>query len=260
MRPVAYQFRSFSTIRYLLSTCAVGILAIPLLVAQRPEKESYIVLPKVQQNAPGTVSIQQLSHVVPGKALKAFQKAEKARLAGHNSEAAELYQAALVIDPEYVSALNNMAMVRMMEDKLEPALKALTEAIKLDPHNPLLLRNLAMGYELARQFEAAERAARQSIDLDRTDLPARMLLGLALAEQQKFTEEALRCFERAFDRFAFAHLMAGGILLGQGELEKARAEIQTYVASGERDNRDLAMKWLDWIERYDSQVKVASAK
>ena len=55
--------------------------------------------------------------------------------------------------------------------------------------------------------------------------------------------------ERAREEFPLAHLLAGRVLIGRGDSEKARAEIQTYL-SMERDegNRALATGWLDRIE------------
>ena len=187
----------------------ICLLAAQVLVGQETYKETGIVWPKSQETKANLVTTQQLRHVVPGKAQMQMQKAEKARSAGRTEEAISLYKAAIAIDPEYVAARNNLANVYLNNDNLQLGLEQFEEAIKIDPRNPLLFRNLSVSYEFARQLVAAERAAREAIDLDRSDLQSRMILGLVLLEQGKFTQETLGCFERAFHLFPLAHLLAG---------------------------------------------------
>ena len=237
----------------------IGLLAAQILVGQQIGTEVPIVWPKSQQTQSNFVTIQQLRHVVPGKAQKEMQKADKARLAGRNEDAISRYKAAISIDPEYVAARNNLAAIYLINDNLQLGSEQLEEAIKIDPHNPTLFRNLSICYELARQLAAAERAARQAIDLDRSDLPSRMILGLVLVEQGKFTQEAQRCFERGCHQFPVAHLLAGRVLVGQGEVEKGQAEIQEYLATGDQDNRNLALKWLESLGHSDVKMAMASA-
>ena len=146
----------------------------------------------------------------------------------------------------------------MITDNLQLGSEQLEEAIKIDPHNPTLFRNLSICYELSRQLAAAERAAREAIDLDRSDLQARMFLGFLLLEQRQFTQEALRCFERAFQQFPLAHLLAGRVLIGQGDRDKAKAEIQEYLATGDPDNRTLALKWFELVDHSDVKMAMAS--
>lgn len=164
---------------------------------------------------------------------------------------------------EYVAARNNLALVYFTADKIQLGLEQLEEAIKIDPRHPMLFRNLAIVYNLLSDFAAAERAARQAIDqaidLDRSDVSTRMILGLALIEQRKFTEEALRCFERAFHQFALAHLLAGQVLLGQGEMNKGKTEIREYLATGDRARRDLAIKWLDLLDHAKMEIPSAES-
>jgi len=75
---------------------------------------------------------------------------------------------------------------------------------------------------------------------------ARVLLGIILMAQQKFTKEALQCFERERERdeYPLAHLPAARVLIAQGDPRKARSELQIYLSSAQPVNRDIANGWL----------------
>lgn len=238
----------------------LGLVAVHVLIGQKAGVEVPLVWPTGYQATAHMVSLQQLGHVVPGKAQKEMERAEKARLAGRMEEAIRRYKATVSIDPEYVAARNNLAVLYLTNDMLQLGSEQLEEAIKTDSRNPMLFRNLSVCYELARQLAAAERAARKAIDLDRSDLQTRMLLGLVLMEQGKFTDEALQCLERAFHQFPLAHLLAGRVLIGQGQAEKGKSEIQAYLATEDPDNRNLALKWLELLAHSSVQMAMASAQ
>lgn len=244
--------------RSITKLVSTGLFAALITMGQQNHSQTTIVWPTTEPvQSPALVTVQQLRHAVPGKAQKEMQKAERARLAGHTDDAISRYKAVISIDPEYVAARNNLAILYTTIDNIKLAVEQLEEAIKVDPHNPMVFKNLAICYELAGEFVTAERVARQAIELDRSDMKVRMLLGFILIQQQKFTQEALLCFHRAMNQFALAHLLAGRVLLGQGELAKGKSEIQEYLVTGDPDNRDLALKWLASIDHSDV-VAIAS--
>ena len=204
-----------------------------------------------------TVTVQELKHAIPKKAHKEMERAEKAHLQQRKDEAKEHLNRAVSIDPEFVAARNNLAAIYLTEGDGEAAVAQLEEAVKIDPHNPILFTNLTLGYTMTHKLDAAERAARERLLLDRTSAKAHLFLGLVLVEKQRFTDEALRCLERAREEHPLAHLLAARVLIGQGNSERARAEIQTYLST-ERDeaNRAIATSWLD---RIASERKRAAA-
>jgi tetratricopeptide (TPR) repeat protein len=209
-----------------------------------------------QHPRPGSniVTVHSLSHKIPPKALKEMQKAQKALQHDQKDAAITHLNEAISIDPEYVAARNNLAVEYFSMSNSERGIEQLQEAIKIDPHNSTLFANLSVGYLLLHRFAEGERAARFASDLDRGSARARILLGSALLEQKKFTEEALRCFEQAFDFNPLAHLMAGRVLIALGDLKRARSEIQLYLADGNEGNRDVAASWLNSLDRYEHQI------
>src|SRR4051794_9441641 len=56
----------------------------------------------------GTISVKRLAHVVPGKALKEYDRAKKARQTGDVDRVMASLQKALEIDPEFIEAVNDM--------------------------------------------------------------------------------------------------------------------------------------------------------
>jgi hypothetical protein len=52
------------------------------------------------------------------------------------------------------------------------------------------------------------------------------------------------------DQHALAHLLGGRILISQGHPDKARSEIRLYLASGDEDDREVAIKWLAKYRSY----------
>jgi tetratricopeptide (TPR) repeat protein len=129
--------------------------------------------------------------------------------------------------------------------KPESGIAQLEEAAKIDPHQPVLFGNLAAAYAVIRKFDASEGAARAAVNLDRTGARPLILLGFALMKQRKFTKEVLECLERSHDEYPVAYLFAARVLEAQGNLEKAKSEIQTYLTTGEQQFRETATRWLE---------------
>jgi tetratricopeptide (TPR) repeat protein len=197
------------------------------------------------------VTVQELSHPIPQKALKEAELSEKARIKNNIEEMIKHLQKAIAIDPEFVAARNNLAVIRLKANDPAAAVEELNEAVKINPHHPILFKNLALSYSELREFEAAERAARLAVDLDRTNAGIQMVLGLVLIGARKFNEEAIQCFERAASRDPIAHLFAARVLMSEGDTEKAKSEINTYLSSGDQRNREAAIQWLNRVTLVD---------
>jgi tetratricopeptide (TPR) repeat protein len=238
----------------------MALLIGPAFASQGQDGEVVVVWPKDDQTPSATVTVQDLNHKVPPKARKEMEKAEKARLENRLDDAINLYERVIYIDPEYVAARNNLAILYLNGTDRTLGVEQLHEAIKTSPRNATLFRNLAIANTLVHQFADAEQAARMAVDLNRTSLEPRMLLGLILIQERKFTDEALRCFERSENQFPLAHLLAGRVLVGQGEVQKGKSEMQSYLASGDPDNRQLALHWLDWLDRNQQKLALASPR
>jgi tetratricopeptide (TPR) repeat protein len=218
-----------------------------------PDHKSIRVItsgPGQQPNAGSNIiTIHELRHNVPAKARKEMVKAERDRVKNRVDEAIGHYSQAISIDPEFIAARNNLAVTYLTVANLSPAIAQLEKAITIDPENSILFGNLTLGYVMSQRFVDAERAARVAASIDRTGCLPKMLLGMVLVEQQKYTEEALQYLERAGREYPLAHLLAGRVFIALGKAESARSEILTYLSGKDLGNRAIANQWLDFVNR-----------
>jgi tetratricopeptide (TPR) repeat protein len=212
---------------------------------QTPQND--LAVPNTTRSPENLVSAQELQHRVPGKAQKEMEKARKALSNEQLDEAIDHLKQVISIDPEWVAARNNLAVVYLTHSNVKLGVEELEEAVKVAPRNPTLFTNLTVAYHQAHRLDDAERAARLAVNLDRTSFRPRMLLGVVLMEKRKFTDETLQYLRRSIPDYPLAHLLAGGVLIAQAKFEEAKSEIQSYLASGQPENRELAGKWLDII-------------
>jgi len=84
--------------------------------------------------SPATVTLQELQHIVPSKAWKEMEKAEAARLRNRTDDAIRHYGQAISLDPEFVAARNNLAVVYLIIRRPDAAVAQLEAAIKADPN------------------------------------------------------------------------------------------------------------------------------
>jgi len=194
-----------------------------------------------------TVTLQELRHVVPRAAQAEMEKAYKAGLRHQPEQELEHLRKAILIDPEYIAARNNLG-VCLLEIEPASAIVQWEEAIKVNPHKGLLYNNLAIGYVLIRNLEGAERAARMAMELDRTTNRARALLGFVLYEEHKYTAETSALLERASSEYDITHVFAARVLMERGEFQKARTHIQAYLSGGDTEYRKDASELLDFID------------
>jgi tetratricopeptide (TPR) repeat protein len=195
------------------------------------------------------VSVQQLRHVVPKKAQDEAVKGHEAFSRHRIQEAIGHLKTAVRIDPEFVVARNDLAVLDLRRDDPYPAIEQLNEAIKFDPHYPPLFINLAICYVATAHFDDAERAARIAAGLDPTRALTRYLIAASLYFQKKYTEEALKYATQTSDEHPAAHLYAAHIYILRKNFELAKNEIHAYL-SGDRVDPEFqatANGWLDFM-------------
>jgi tetratricopeptide (TPR) repeat protein len=197
----------------------------------------------------GTVSVNELSHNIPGRALREWDRAQKARGRGQIPEAVAHLKKAVEIDPEFVAAHNNVAAILLFENRPADALEHLQTCTKLDPHNAMAVSNMAVAYMMQARFTDAEEAARRGLDLDRTGNRVRLIYGLSQLMQDKFTKDAMQALQRAKDEFPQARLLEARIYAAWGRRDEALEAINVYLRSGESTGAELAKQWKAILEK-----------
>jgi tetratricopeptide (TPR) repeat protein len=198
--PILWQFECIGACmrfpRHLCLVTLAGLALFDISAFGRGKQDSvtdYAGQPSVSM----VVTIHELSHTPPPKAINEAKKGAKARAANLLSDAIEHYQRAVAIDPAYVAARNNLGKC-LLDLNPSSAIEQFEAAIAIDPLQPVLYMNIALAYSLMHRHGDAERAARQAVTLDRAGSHrAAFVLGLVLYHRNRFSAEALKCLQLA---------------------------------------------------------------
>lgn len=194
------------------------------------------------------VTLHELSHQVPGRAAKEYERASKAAQKGNSAAAIQYYKKAIAIDPEFSAAINNLGSIYLRVNGTDLAIEQFNKAIAVDPHAATPYSNLAIAYLRQDQYSDAERTARQAVDLNRASLHSRLVLGISLVLQKKFTAEAEQNLTRAASDYPRANFwLAVGHLLRE-DIATAKDHLKTCLASGEKTSMDKAKSLLQELD------------
>jgi tetratricopeptide (TPR) repeat protein len=195
-----------------------------------------------------SVTLHELSHHVPSRAVKEFERALKAANEGEKENAIAHYHKAIAADPEFLLAINNLGVTYLGLNRVEVAIEQFTKAIAVDPHAALPQVNLAIAYLRLELFGDAERAARRAVDLDRVDKYGRLVLGISSIMKGDFTAEAERSLTQAAQEYTIAKVWLAIGLSARGDIANARDYLRTYVAEMGNAASNVAIKLLQKIE------------
>ena len=140
---------------------AIAAFAFSLIMASPMLAQSETTLKPSAQgiSSPTTVSLTQLSHTIPLKAQREFEKGQKAGLKGDNDRWVEHLKKALEIDPAYLEAYNNLGVAYMRKGQNEEALNQFDKADELDHNQSAVSDNRATVLLLLRRYPEAEKVA-----------------------------------------------------------------------------------------------------
>ena len=195
-----------------------------------------------------TVTLHELSHHIPGRAAKEYERAVNAGKRGENDKAIAYYKRAIAADPEFAEAINDLGVAYLRSNSIELAVEEFTKAIAVDPHAPLPYDNLANAYLRERLFVDAERTARRGIDLDRVGSYGPLILGVSLILQGNFTPEAERSLSKAAGEYEVAKMWLALALAGRGDLATAKEHLRAYIAQASDDGSKVANNLLQELE------------
>jgi len=195
------------------------------------------------------VSVRDLGHRIPRKAISEFEKATKAQQKGELSKSTEHLLKAISIDPEFYDAVNNLGANYLNTKQVQFAIEQFNAAIKIGPHRPMAYTNLSLGLLLDGKWQDAERAARQALTFDRVGTRPPFILGCTLVVQQKFTNEAEQSLRKASADFPEAILLLAPVLVAKGDVASARDHLQRYLASGDRRGVQMANVWMQQLDQ-----------
>jgi len=130
-------------------------------------------------------------------ARKAAQKAAHLAKKGRHEDAVALFREALTIDPQYYEAANNLALELEAAGKGDEAEKVLRGLTKLAPEHVLAFTNLGTLLCQQHRYAEAEAVARQALQHHQYSFKSNFLLGTALVDEGRWTDEAKSKLEYA---------------------------------------------------------------
>lgn len=191
----------------------------------------------------GVVPVSQLH--IPGKALKEYERSEKAFRSGDLTSSASHLQKALEIYPQFVSAHNALGLRYLQFREYEKALSEHKSAIALSPTDRDAHSALSLDLLLLNRYSEAAAEARHALELDPQSSAPRYVLGRALIAQLQVTPEAMRMLKESQDAFPNASLVLAQLHFVLGNPDETINDLRHYLrAPAERDNQHKAECWL----------------
>ncbi|MBN8733552.1 MAG: tetratricopeptide repeat protein [Acidobacteria bacterium] len=152
--------------------------------------EVRLELPCAEKQAAGGVSLRRLTHKPPKSAVKALRRAGEAQVKGDLAAWEKHLREAVRLDPEFFEARNNLGAFLARANRTEEALNEFRAALEIDPRSAPVLNNLSASMLNLHQPREAEAFARKALAIDPLSPQGHYLLGVALVNQNRFTEEA----------------------------------------------------------------------
>jgi tetratricopeptide (TPR) repeat protein len=148
-----------------------------------------------QRSGTGLIFAPHVMHKVPKEARKAFQSALRISHTGDHRAAAEEFERAIRLDPDFAEAYDNVGIEYASTGFYQIAATRFKRAIELDPASPIAYSNLGVLLVKAGRPQEAETAFRRSLELSPGNANAHFLLGrllLGSADNRTEAEQHLK--------------------------------------------------------------------
>ena len=169
---------------------------------------------------------------IPKDARNAFRSGLTEWEKKNYQQAAEYFEKAAVLYPQYDKAFNNLGMMYAHLDQPDKSRTAFETAVKLNDKNASADRNLAGIMLRDHNYQAAGDLARKSLAVDPNNAFAWTVAAIADLQSGNpdFTVRACRrAHESPHDGYALCHYVAGQALERQHNPGAAKVEYETYL-------------------------------
>ena len=158
-----------------------------------------VELPEDPAAAPpaGAVSVAELRHQPPARALRAAVKAGKLSQAGNYRAAAAELEKAVAWDPNYAVAHANLGAQYARLHQSARAVAEFRKSVALDPSNATAEADLALTLGQLGQIPEAAQAAQHALQIDSTNPIAHYVMGCILARGKATRDQAIVHLELA---------------------------------------------------------------
>jgi len=177
---------------------------------------------------------------VPKPARDLYIKGTEAASKGQNKEAAEFFNQAISLYPQFPQAMGELGMAYMKLNKYDKAAEIFEQLLKLNPNDATVHMNYGIALNNVGIALQAEGKADEG------------------AKKLTLSEEHLREAIKLNKSNPVAHYYLGVTLIRLKHYDEARAELETSVKSG-GDNIPLAHKYLGGLYMNDNSRKKEAA-
>lgn len=190
-----------------------------------------VAMPVSAQNSAPTKATQ--ANVDSDAVENLFFSALREKTIEHNTQAAELFNKILVLDPKNDAALYELAAIRKKENKLAEAQPLLEKAVVIKPNNEWYWSSLAEIYEKGNEIDKLDNVFTQLIRLN-PDRPDYYFDKAKAYLIQNRYDDALKVYdqiEQVTGNSDDLILARQKIYLKQNKLDKAAAGLEQMIAS-----------------------------
>jgi tetratricopeptide (TPR) repeat protein len=199
--------------------------------------------PAASPHPGNAVSVGQLR--IPSKAIKEFERSQKAFQSGDVHTSVEHLQKALRMYPDFIQAHNALGLRFIKLGEYQKALAEHQAALALDPRRVDTHQDISFALLLLNRNKEAEDEARQALDLDSQLVASRYLLGRALIARGRISSEGMEMLRQSEDAFPDASLVLAQIHFQLGHSDQVIAELRHYLkAPSDPDNKQKAECWV----------------
>jgi len=182
---------------------------------------------------------------VPSKAIKEFERSQKAFQSGDLRSSTEHLQKALQIYPDFIQAHNALGLRFIQTGEYEKALAEHQAALALDAHLAQTHQDISLALLLLNRPQEAEAEARQAVDLEPNAPASSYMLGRALLAQRRATPEAIEMLRQSEAAFPNARLVLAQIYFTRGQTDQVLAELRQYLqVPADPGNKRKAECWV----------------
>jgi len=202
-------------------------------------------------NRPGkVVSAAELRQVIPATAKKQYELGLKFVNKGDFQQAANHFQEALSIYPEYLAARNDLGAQFLKLKRIDEAEKHFETVLSNDPKNFNAKFNMGLVAMERHHYTEALSFLNQALAIDSTRPVARLWIGIAkleLGELETAETELTRALIMGGADCVAAHYHLARIYLSRGDVNEAARSVQSYIQLAPRgefitEAKELAQK------------------
>lgn len=169
---------------------------------------------------------------VPKRAMEFYDRASKLAEAKDYKAAIKELKLAVAEYPKFVNAFNQIGVLHMQLNELEPADEAFKAALKIRPdaYEPLINRAVTL-FRMTR-FSDAESVLRKTLKINAESAVAYYYLGRTFGKRNRNDEAEkayLNCIKISPGEFREAHRLLAAIYLSRGSSQLVVEQLETYL-------------------------------